>query len=174
MEGGEGGDRSHPDREGAPSSGLEPQVLCNSQFGWLTDETGNGLLWTGGNSREGKLTPWSNDPLAIGGPEKIMVSLEEKEWSVFADGDGCPCTVTYGPGFARWEKQMGTGRLVTEAFVPLIGTKRILTFTLAGTSGTLSYRMGEGEPMGPPSCPGTAFDSGHRAGTQRAGIPVFH
>lgn len=39
MEGGGGGDRSHPDREGAPSSGLEPQVLCNSQFGWLTDET---------------------------------------------------------------------------------------------------------------------------------------
>lgn len=142
------------------------QVLCNSQFGWLTDETGNGLLWTGGNSREGKLTPWSNDPLAIGGPEKIMVSLEEKEWSVFADGDGCPCTVTYGPGFARWEKQMGTGRLVTEAFVPLIGTKRILTFTLAGTSGTLSYRMGEGEPMARPLAQGLPLtlvtEPGHR------------
>lgn len=102
-----------------------------------------------------------------------MVSLEEKEWSVFADGDGCPCTVTYGPGFARWEKQMGTGRLVTEAFVPLIGTKRILTFTLAGTSGTLSYRMGEGEPHGPPSRPGTASNSGHRARDTEGWNPGF-
>lgn len=75
-----------------------------------------------------------------------MVSLEEKEWSVFADGDGCPCTVTYGPGFARWEKQMGTGRLVTEAFVPLIGTKRILTFTLQEQADTLLPHGERGSP----------------------------
>ncbi len=121
------------------------QVLCNETFGWLTDETGAGLLWTGGNAREGKLTPWLNDPLAVGGTERITLTLQGEERSVFADGDGCPCDVTYGPGFARWEKQMNGAVLVAEGFVPPKETRRVVTFLLKGSSGTLTWRLGEGE-----------------------------
>ena len=83
------------------------QVLCNPNFGWLTDETGAGFLWSGGNAREGRLSPWGNDTLAVGGQETIMVNLNGQDIPVFAAGDGCPCAVTYGPGFARWEKKLG-------------------------------------------------------------------
>ena len=132
------------------------QVLCNPEFGWLTDETGAGFLWSGGNSREGKLTPWANDPLAVGGLEDILVSLNGQDFSVFAAGDGLPCAVTYGPGFARWEKKLGeatkTGGhcpplLVAEGFVPLEENRRILRFTLTGAAGRISYRLGEEEPI---------------------------
>ncbi len=132
------------------------QVLCNPEFGWLTDETGAGLLWSGGNSREGKLISWVNDPLTIGGQEKIMVNFDGEEYSIFAAGDGLPCTVTYGPGFARWEKKLpgsleADGQkptvLVTEGFVPLEKNRRILRFTLTGGAGKLFYRLGEGETV---------------------------
>ena len=123
------------------------QVLCNPKFGWLTDETGAGLLWSGGNAREGKLTPWANDPLAVGGQEAVMVNLDGGIYSVFAAGDGLACTVTYGPGFARWEKELPGARLTAEGFVPLEENRRVLRFTLTGGSGRLTYRLGEGEPI---------------------------
>jgi cellobiose phosphorylase len=122
------------------------QVLCNAQFGWLTDETGAGFLWSGGNSREGRLTPWGNDPLAVGGQETIMVNLNGQDISVFAAGDGRPCTVTYGPGFARWEKRLENARLTVEGWIPPDKNCRILRFTLAGASGRVSCRLGEEEP----------------------------
>ena len=132
------------------------QVLCNPEFGWLTDETGAGFLWAGGNSREGRLTSWGNDPLAVGGQEKIMVNLNGRDYSAFASGDGLACVISYGPGFARWEKTLGeeggtAGRgqplLTAEGFVPMGENRRILRFTLAGASGRLVYRLGEGESI---------------------------
>lgn len=142
------------------------QVLCNPSFGWLTDETGAGFLWSGGNSREGKLTPWANDPLAVGGQEKIMVNLNDEEYSVFAAGDGLPCTVTYRPGLARWEKELPGARLTAEGFVPVDDDRRILRFTLTGASGRVVCRLGEGEPLsaalsdGQPVCLVTKEKSG--------------
>ena len=123
------------------------QILCNPRFGWFADETGAGFLWAGGNSREGKLTPWENDPLAVGGREHITLTVGEEEYSVFADGDGSPCTVTYRPGLARWEKELGGARLVTEGFVPLEEDCRCLTFTITGGRGVLTCRLGEGAPL---------------------------
>ena len=123
------------------------QILCNPEFGWLTDETGAGFLWTGGNARESRLTPWPNDPLAVGGPERIVLELEGEEISVFADGDGFPCTVTYGPGFARWEKELKEASLTTRGFVPAAENCRILTFELTGTSGVLKVCPAGREPL---------------------------
>ena len=123
------------------------QVLCNDTFGWLTDETGGGLLWAGGNSREGRLTPWANDPLGVGGAERITLELEGEQVSAFADGDGRTCTVTYGPGFACWEKQIGAARLTTRAFVPVGEDVRCLTFTLSAGVGRLACALGEERPV---------------------------
>ena len=123
------------------------QILCNPRFGWLTDETGEGFLWAGGNSREKKLAPWENDPLSVGGSERITLTMDGAEYSFFADGDGAACTVTYYPGLARWEKTMGKAKLVTEGFVPPEEDYRYLTFTLTGGRGVLSCRLGEQEPL---------------------------
>lgn len=83
------------------------QLLCSARFGWLTDETGEGFLWGGGNAREGKLTPWGNDPLAVGG-----LGGRHPE-----DGGGGvlrlrrrgrpPCTVTFRPGLAGGRRSWG-------------------------------------------------------------------
>lgn len=107
------------------------QVLSNPRFGWLTDETGCGHLWQG-NARENQLTPWNNDPLAIGGPEFFFWGEDGEEYSVFAAADGLPCRVTYSPGFARWEKTWDSRVLVTTAFVPTDSEERILRFELTG------------------------------------------
>jgi len=126
------------------------QILCNPNFGWLADETGAGFLWAGGNAREGRLSPWANDPLAVGGAERITVTVHGEERSVFADGDGLPCAVTYGPGFARWEKELGGVKLDTQGFVPQNEDCRVLNFTLSGGAGLLSCRLGESEPVSRP------------------------
>ncbi len=126
-----------------PAAGWS-QVLCNESFGWVTDETGNGLLWQG-NSREGRLTRWYNDPLRVGGGERIALKCRGRTASVFADGDGLPCDVIYGPGFARWEKSFGGARLTVQGWVPPEEACRKLLFTLDRGVGTLSWRLGEGE-----------------------------
>ena len=106
--------------------------LVNPRFGWLTDETGCGHLWRE-NAREGQLTPWNNDPLAIGGPERFFLTWKGETHSLFADGDGCPVRVTYGFGWARWEKQWRAGQAVTTtAFVPWEGERRLVRVELKG------------------------------------------
>lgn len=114
------------------------QMLSNPTFGWFTDETGCGHLWRD-NARECQLTPWNNDPLAIGGSEVFRLRVDGEERSVFADADGLPCRVTYGPGFARWEKAWGGRKLTTTAFVPPDREERFLSFALEGESCELSY-----------------------------------
>ncbi len=116
------------------------QVLCNPNFGWITDETGGGYLWRG-NSRLGRLTDWRNDPLSVGGPENIMLTIGSTSLSVFSDGDGHSCTVTYGPGYARWEKELGGARLTTAAWVPAERPCRRLWFSLDRGAGVLSCRL---------------------------------
>ena len=118
------------------------QIMCNGRFGWLTDETGNGILWTA-NAREGRLTPWSNDPLRVGGWERLALAREGEEYSLFADGDGLKCTVTYGPGFARWEKRFPGGTVTTTAFVPWGEDCRILLLKLENITGEILLRQGE-------------------------------
>lgn len=121
------------------------QLLVNPRFGWLTDETGRGHLWQG-NSRESPITPWNNDPLAVGGPEWFLLTYAGETHSIFADGDGLPVTVTYGFGWARWEKKWpGGGNVETAALVPWDRDCRLLKITLPeGGSGELRYiRLGE-------------------------------
>ena len=112
--------------------------LVNGHFGWLTDETGCGHLWYG-NARETPLTPWNNDPLAIGGPEWFLLTWQGETHSLFAGGDGLPVTVTYGFGWARWEKQWPGGTVRTTAFVPWDEDCRILTVECAGETGELRH-----------------------------------
>ncbi len=120
------------------------QLLVNPRFGWLTDETGRGHLWQG-NSRESPITAWNNDPLAVGGPEWFLLTYQGETHSIFADGDGLPVTVTYGFGWARWEKQWpGGGKVTTTALVPWDRDCRLLHLSLPTGSGELRYiRQGD-------------------------------
>ena len=45
-------------------------VIANEKFGFHVSETGAGYTW-GYNSRENKITPWSNDPVSDQATEAI-------------------------------------------------------------------------------------------------------
>lgn len=114
------------------------QLLVNPRFGWLTDETGCGHLWAG-NSRESPITPWNNDPLAIGGPEWFLLTIQGETHSLFADGDGLPTAVTYGFGWAKWEKTWPGGVVRTTAVVPWDEDHRLIQVELPGKTGQLEH-----------------------------------
>ncbi len=80
-------------------------VIANPRFGFLVTESGSGFSWAG-NSRENKLTTWSNDPVADTPGEVIYIRDEEsgKVWSptplpIRDDGD---YTIDHGQGFSRF------------------------------------------------------------------------
>lgn len=139
-----------PQRETLPSgevsirlTGVLPplgwsHLLVSPGFGWLTDETGCGHLWRE-NAREGQITPWNNDPLAVGGPEWFLLTWKGDTHSVFGDVDGLPVTVTYGFGWARWEKEWPGGAVVTTAFVPWEGEGRYLLLTISEGQGEILH-----------------------------------
>ncbi|MFH1681999.1 MAG: glycosyl transferase, partial [Candidatus Eisenbacteria bacterium] len=94
-------------REGS-MRGLPPlpwiNVIANDRIGFLVSETGAGGTW-GRNSREHRLTPWSNDPVLDPHGEALYIRDEENGafWSPLpgpapADGDyemrhGFGCTL---------------------------------------------------------------------------------
>lgn len=119
-------------------------VLANGFFGWRTDETGGGHLWYG-NAKENPLTDWRNDPLAVGGPERLVFRRGGEEVSFFSDLDGVPCTVTYRAGTARWEKRWKNAVLGCSAFVPAGEPARYLLLSVSEGDGEAVYQQ-EGGP----------------------------
>lgn len=129
--------------------GLPPvgwsHLLVNEDFGWITDETGCGHLWQK-NSRENQITEWNNDPLAVGGPEWFVLELKGLRRSVFGDGE--PIRVTYGLGWARWEKKWGEKTVRTTALIPWGARGRMISVEVPGEKGTLLHSVrGQGETL---------------------------
>lgn len=115
-------------------------LLVNRRFGWRTDETGSGHLWSG-NARENPLTAWENDPLAVTGPEGLWMCAGEDRCSWFAAPDGLSCAVTYGFGWASWEKALGRHTLRCTAFVPPEEEARYLLLEAEGLSGSVVWTL---------------------------------
>ncbi|MCL2842504.1 MAG: hypothetical protein FWE28_03425 [Oscillospiraceae bacterium] len=103
------------------AGGLPPntwsQMLTNGNYGYIATESGTGHMWQK-NARENKLTPWQNDTLETKGAERLTLLRGGTEISLFADTDGYPCRITYGFGYARWEKTIEDGTITVTAFVP--------------------------------------------------------
>ncbi|MCL2567857.1 MAG: hypothetical protein FWE12_00250 [Oscillospiraceae bacterium] len=109
--------------------GLPPNtwshMLANDRYGYIATESGTGHMWQK-NARENKLTPWRNDTLATEGPERLTLLRDGEEISLFADTDGRDCKITYGFGYARWEKTIGDDVITVTAFVPTDVDARVL------------------------------------------------
>ena len=108
-------------------------MLSNGLFGYLAADSGLGCMWQG-NARLRRINEWVNDDLAVSGPEALETVVSGRRLSLFADADGENCRVTYGFGFARWEK---CGASVT-AFVPPGLDARVLLIERA--PGRISWR----------------------------------
>ncbi len=108
-------------------------VVANERFGFLVSETGAGTTWSE-NSREHRLTPWSNDPLLDPHGEALYIRDEDSGafWSPLPG----PC-----PGLGDYEARHGFGTSLfhhvsfgietrTELFVPTDEPAKITSVTI--------------------------------------------
>ena len=83
-------------------------VLANDRFGCLVSETGAGYTWAG-NSRENKLTTWSNDPVQDSPSEAVLikdlVTGELTSPTALAVGQPGLYTVRHGFGYSVFTHQ---------------------------------------------------------------------
>jgi cyclic beta-1,2-glucan synthetase len=81
-------------------------IANNKEFGFQVTETGGGYTWSV-NSRENRLTPWSND--AVGDPPGEIIYLRDEEtgdvWSVtpLPIRETEPYTIRHGQGYTVFE-----------------------------------------------------------------------
>ncbi len=108
-------------------------VLANGGMGFLAADSGLGCMWHG-NARERRINTWICDEKAVSGPETLEMEVGGRRLSLFADEDGVDCRVTFGFGFARWEK---CGAAVT-ALAPPGEDARLLI--VENASGTLYWK----------------------------------
>jgi len=126
-------------------------VIANPRFGCLVSELGTGYTWWR-NSRECKLTPWSNDPV-LDPPGEVCYLRDEESgelWSAapFAgqarQGDGSPvspaahaeqpCTVTHGRGFTCFRHERNGISQEMTVFVPLDDPVKVVKLRLHNRS----------------------------------------
>ena len=92
-------------------------IIAGRNFGFLVTESGGGYTWAE-NSREYKLTPWSNDPVSDRQGEVFYINdLEDYcHWSLtpMPAGDNEPYTVRHGHGYSVFEHtSYGLGQSLT-------------------------------------------------------------
>ena len=97
-------------------------VIANPLFGFIASETGSGFTWAG-NSRERKLTPWSNDP--VGDPPGETVYVRDRDdgaiWGPTAlpiREAGRPYVAVHGQGYTRYLHSSHDVRLELLQWVP--------------------------------------------------------
>lgn len=103
-------------------------VLSNGSFGYLASDCGTGYMWYK-NAREYAINRRPQSQLSVLGSEALLLDGQ----SLFASPEDSDCTVTYGPGFAKWEKPVGSALCSMTAFVPPDTDARVLLLQWAGS-----------------------------------------
>jgi cyclic beta-1,2-glucan synthetase len=114
-------------------------VVANPVFGFQVSESGSGYTWSA-NSRENKLTPWSNDPVSDTPGETFYVRDED---SGLVWGPTClpirqeagPYVIRHGQGYSRFEHASHGIALDLLQFVPLHDPIKISRLVLENRSG---------------------------------------
>ncbi|MHB1483474.1 MAG: GH36-type glycosyl hydrolase domain-containing protein [Saccharofermentanales bacterium] len=83
-------------------------VIANEQFGFQISETGAGYTWSD-NSRENKLTIWSNDPVQDPVSEMVYIKVNKtgaitSPFAMYSGAKG-PFKVNHGFGYSIFEKR---------------------------------------------------------------------
>ena len=104
-------------------------IIANeSEFGFQVTETGAGYTWSV-NSRENRLTPWSND--AVSDPPGEMIYLRDEDtgtvWSTtpLPIREAEPYTIRHGQGYTVFEHTSHGISQELLLFVPLEGSVKI-------------------------------------------------
>jgi len=113
-------------------------VVANPNFGFQTSESGSGSTWSV-NSRENKLTPWSNDPISDPPGEMFYVRDEDSGlvWgpTILPIREGSrPYVIRHGQGYSRFEHTSNGIALNLVQFVPPRDPVKISRLTLENRS----------------------------------------
>ncbi|MFN3273228.1 MAG: GH36-type glycosyl hydrolase domain-containing protein [Paracoccus sp. (in: a-proteobacteria)] len=103
-------------------------VIANDGFGFHVSATGAGCTWAG-NSRENRLTPWSNDPVTDPATEAFLIRDDDsgEVFSPTARPLAAPGrhVARHGFGYSRFQHHAGGLELDLLQFVPLEDPVRI-------------------------------------------------
>ena len=114
-------------------------VMANPRFGTLVSESGSGFTWCG-NSRERKLTPWSDDPVSDAPGEALYIRDRENGalWGPTAlpiREEGRPYVAIHGQGYSRFLHSSHGIRQELVQWVPWDDPIKISRLTLENLSG---------------------------------------
>ncbi|MDR3542889.1 MAG: glucoamylase family protein [Desulfosporosinus sp.] len=109
-------------------------VIANPKFGFQVSEAGAGYTWSL-NSREYKLTPWSNDPILDSSGEALYLRNEEtgEAWSVTANPkrEKGIYTIRHGQGYSIFEHQSHGLKQTMRLFVPVNEPVKIIELMIS-------------------------------------------
>ena len=113
-------------------------VVANPGFGFQTSESGSGFTWSV-NSRENKLTPWSNDPVSDPPGETFYVRDEDSGlvWGptiLPIREEAWPYVIRHGQGYSRFEHTSHGITLDLLQLVPVQDPVKISRLTLENRS----------------------------------------
>ncbi len=111
-------------------------VIANPEFGFMVSESGGGFTWCE-NSRENKLSPWSNDPVNDGQGEIFYLRDESaKIWSItpLPIREDEAYTVRHGFGYTEFNHISNGISQELVQFVPVEGTVKISIIRLSNES----------------------------------------
>ena len=114
-------------------------VVANPAFGFQVSESGSGHTWSL-NSRENKLTPWSNDPVSDA-PGEVFYVRDEESGALWGPTclpireDSGPYVIRHGQGYSRFERTSHGIALELLQLVPLRDPIKISRLTLKNLSG---------------------------------------
>ncbi len=117
-------------------------VVSNKGFGFQISESGAGFTWSV-NSRENKLTPWSNDPVSDGASEAIYI-LDETTGEVITPmslgrSDRGVYRVRHGFGYSRFLHAEALIDQELTVFTPLEEPLKLWSLTLTNRSDKVKY-----------------------------------
>lgn len=111
-------------------------VISNENFGFLATESGGGYTWHQ-NSRENKLTPWSNDPVSDAPGEILYLSDADdgKLWTAtpLPIRNDDPYTIKHGFGYTVYEHEFHGIMHNLVQFVPANDSVKISTVKIKNT-----------------------------------------
>ncbi len=108
-------------------------VIANQHIGCLLTETGAGYTWIG-NSRENRITAWSNDP--VSDPHSEVIYIRDCETSAYWCPTALPVpseefvTVQHEPGISTYKKTSHGISSTLESFVAVNDPNRFWLLTL--------------------------------------------
>jgi cellobiose phosphorylase len=112
-------------------------VIANPKFGFQVSEAGAGYTWSF-NSREYKLTPWSNDPILDPMGEALYLRDEEtgEFWSVTANPkrEKGSYRIRHGQGYSIFEHYSHGLKQTLRLFVPVKEPLKVIELVVSNTT----------------------------------------